>query len=43
MFFSRPVKNKKMDEPMKQKLMIRSIFSITDLNSIQIQNIDLPE
>ena len=37
----RSVKNKTMEEPMKQKLEIRNINSITVLNLIQIQNPDL--
>ena len=37
------VKNKKMEEPMKQNLKIRNIISITVLNLIQIQNLDLSE
>ena len=39
----RSVKNKTMEEPMKQKLEIRNINSITVLNLIQIQNPDLSE
>ena len=39
----RSVKNKAMEEPMKQKLEIRNINSITVLNFIQIQNPDLSE
>ena len=39
----RSVKNKAMEEPMKQKLEIRNINSITVLNLIQIQNPDLSE
>ena len=36
-------KNKTREEPMKQKLVIRNINSITVLNLIQIQNPDLSE
>ena len=36
-------KNKTMEEPMKQKLEIRNINSITVLNLIQLQNPDLSE
>ena len=32
-----------MEEPMKQKLEIKNIISITVLNLIQIQNLDLSE
>ena len=32
-----------MEEPMKQKLEIKNIISITILNLIQIQNLDLSE
>ena len=39
----RSVKNKTMEEPMKQKLEIRNINSITVLNLIQIQNPDFSE
>ena len=39
----RSVKNKKMEEPMKQKLKIRIIISITVLNLIQIQILELSE
>ena len=39
----RSVKNKTMEEPMNQKLEIRSINSITVLNLIHIQNPDLTE
>ena len=39
----RSVKNKTMEEPMKQKLEIRNINSIIVLNLIQIQNPDLSE
>ena len=39
----RSVKNKTLEEPMKQNLEIRNINSITVLNLIQIQNPDLSE
>ena len=39
----RSVENKTMEEPMKQKLKIRNIISITVLNLIQLQNLDLSE
>ena len=32
-----------MEEPMKQKLEIKNIISITVLNLIQLQNLDLSE
>ena len=39
----RSVKNKTMEEPMKQKLEIKNILSITVLILIQIKNLDLSE
>ena len=39
----RSVKNKTTEDPMKQKLEIRIIESITVLNLIHIQNLDLSE
>ena len=39
----RSVKNKTTEEPMKQKLEIRNISSITVLSLIQVQNPDLSE
>ena len=37
------ISKKTMEEPMKQKLEIKNIISITVLNLIQIQNLDLSE
>ena len=39
----RSLKNKKKEKPIKQKLKIRNIISITVLNFIQIQKLDLSE
>ena len=39
----RSVKNKRIEESLKQILKIKNIISITVLNLMQIQNLDLSE